>query len=1213
MNKQIGKIDKKLMSVLAMLLCVLMVMACMPSNLTAVSADEYYYDTLNTFYFSKYNHGYYFAPKAPGKYPVIIYFHGQGGFKNVKPHLLAFMNEWVKAGWFEPAIVVMPEIDHEDDLSVQRSSIDFQEYIRRDERFTVLLNSLLDGSFSDKIDTSRDIWVAGSSAGGMTAIYAGTKYNDIFKKVGCLSPSQAYYLGEGKWGVYNHASDIYLSQDPDAKLYMAYGEAERSAGTNVFKEAILRYKDAVESTGNNKEDLITLFAAPEEWGGHGWPLFEKEVFMWLYLNTYGALPDRELVESVCKYRVPREPEVIDEELNLDDIALPEALIDLDYSGYKKDAETNPMAVEGSIGGVVNCGTHGENTKVVMSDYDASCDQSLDLERLQNGEGDITHCLEFTKNTAFVQTSNNSRYIEDSILETQDNTISFWAKVTPGRERRSILNYRVTYDGAGTNEIRLCTDTGSDYYICDGWEAFRQYINENNGKWALYTIKNPAYVDGKKTVSVYVNGWFIYEKEITQPEGELESARLYFAGEGDGNHAIYYPDSFGLGGVTVYDGILDDHQIYKAFEEGEGKYKNAEVLEPGDDPEPVEEPEPFESTALIDLDMSTYIKDTSSVDPKNVEGSIGCIVNSGTLSDTTVVKMSSQSGRWTSLDLSLESFVNIEGTETSYLHRTISTNLCNDNNRFNTVEDIALEEGANTISFWAKYVPENRADTEYNILDYNVTYDSESTHLFTLDQAPAASGAFKISGRWQSPRFGDITDEAAGKWAQYVITNPEYVNGKKTMKVYVNGQYKGEQTVTQPVGNLTGAKLLFGGEASPTSWVFWPTEYNLGDIKVYEGELSDINITSLYNESKNKYIEDETAQKTIIGYTFEDAEAEFDGENHTIEITAASNATPGVFVVYTVDDEEFTGASEEGTYEVTAKITKEGYNDLVLTAVLRITPKQEDPEEIEEFDGTALIDLDMSTYVKDSSAADPKNIEGSIGSIENSGTLSDTTVIKMSSQSGRWTDLDLSIESFVNAEGTETSYLHRTISSNLCNDNNRFNTIEDTALEEGGNTISFWVKYMPENRVNTEYGILDYNVTYDGVQTHLFTLDQAPSAIGAFRLSGRWQSPVFGVVTDEAAGKWAHYVITNPAYVDGMKEMKVYVNGIYLGSKTVCRPNGNLTNVKLAFGGEASPTSCIFWPTEFNLGEIKVFDGELSEKDIRCVYMQSKNKYTEVLD
>ncbi len=962
MKKYICKASKKLTSFMAFVLCIMVALTLLPADISYASAADDIYDyKLITYEYNENCHGYYFTPKETGKYDTLVMIHGYGGIRSMKNNLITIMNAWVKEGYFPPMVVVIPEIDDYLGCGHADGGIQFLQnflmYIDNDDKFGTLLQNIESGALSPQIDTDGDILVGGFSMGGMTAVQAGAVHSTRIKKVGALSPANSF-ITEDKivTGGYfdpmpDGKKDIYFSKDPDAYVYMSAGWGESNL---QFIGNINRYEDAIKSSGNNKEDLLTVYRAPESWGGHSWSICQKEIFMFLYFNAHGVVPSQALVEEACN----------------------------GITSYKTPTELN---------------------------------------------ADTQH------------------------------------------------------------------------------------------------------------------------------------------------------------------------------------------------PSPAATVEPYEGKALVELDMSTYVKDTTT-DPQGA-ASIGSIENSGTLASSTIVKMSSLSGGAEGLDLSKQTFTNALGTTTSYLKRTINSQTCKENNSFNTIEDAALEKGANTISFWANYVPENKESYEYNFLDYNVTYDGEtgSKHLFTLDQSATTVSEFTLTGRANSPavigklsppEYANLTDAAAGKWAHYVITNPAYSsNGRKVMKIYVNGEYVYSKMVVKPSGNVTNAKLAFGGDASPIDNIYWPTNFSLGDVKIYDGELTASEIMSEYTLNKDRYTVNNTDLPNITGYTLSDSTVNYDGQSHMMAVSAAANATSDTTVTYTCDGKTFTGATDAGTYPVTATVSKAGYNDLILSAKLKIKSVYVPPV---YSDGDVLIDLDMSTYVKDTSLAEPNNVSASIGSVTNNGTLAPSTIVKMSSQSGRWTKLDLSKKSFENEAGSSTSYLYRTINTNVCRDENRFNTIEEKALEAGANTITFWANYVPVKRDNSEYNLFDYSVTYDDEKEpdHLFTLNQQGTMRNEFILTGRDRSPVFGDVYDMASGKWAYYAITNPAYENGSKTMKVYVNGKYMGSRTVVQPTGNIVNAKLAFGGEAELQTDIYWPKEFSLGEVKVFGGVMSDSEIKEAYEDSKDRYIE---
>ncbi|MBO4897119.1 MAG: hypothetical protein J5590_02320 [Clostridia bacterium] len=353
--------------------------------------------------------------------------------------------------------------------------------------------------------------------------------------------------------------------------------------------------------------------------------------------------------------------------------------------------------------------------------------------------------------------------------------------------------------------------------------------------------------------------------------------------------------------------------------------------------------PFEGSKFVNLDMSTYAKDTTT-DPVLTAGSVGNVTNTGTLASSTKVKMSSKSGTTFGLDMTKKSFTNNKGTKTYYLEREVNDSTTGISNNYMMIDEPSLETRANTISFWAKYTPVNKQNTEYSFFDYNVTYsgESEPQHLVTFDQKATTSGQFVLNGRygktgrWDDTQYGDVTDKAAGKWAQFTITNPEYeLNGKKTIKVYVNGEYLYSKIVTKPSGTATSVKLTFGGENSPGEDLYWPDDFTLGNVTVYDGALSAEEIYSEYNLNKDYYTEGTSSLPDITGYTLAGSTVDYDGQNHTINVTAGSGATQGVTTTYTCNSAAFTGAKDVGTYNVTAKISKEGYNDLILNATLKI--------------------------------------------------------------------------------------------------------------------------------------------------------------------------------------------------------------------------------------------------------------------------------------
>lgn len=277
------------------------------------------------------------------------------------------------------------------------------------------------------------------------------------------------------------------------------------------------------------------------------------------------------------------------------------------------------------------------------------------------------------------------------------------------------------------------------------------------------------------------------------------------------------------------------------------------------------------------------------------------------------------------------------------------------------------------------------------------------------------------------------------------------------------------------------------------------EAKLGGLRVYDGVMSAQDISELYAEQLPEFTDADS--KNIDGYSFSNATVEYDGASHNITVTAAQDATEGVDIAYTCEGEAFSGATEAGTYYVTATITKDGYLPLVLSATLKIKKSAAQPEY-----GDLLVDLDFSTYVKDDSSTDPNNVEGSMGGVTNNGLLSDSTVLKFKSEHGRWCIYDLALESMENALGSTTYFLHKTVGVDYCTDSNRFSTIIEEGLEDQANTISFWANYIPVNRTGVQWNILDYSAEYDGTSNILFSLYQAGTSDNQFLLVGREETP-----------------------------------------------------------------------------------------------------------
>ena len=256
--------------------------------------------------------GWYFTPKEEGNYQTIILIHGQGNPYSFRDNLVYNFNKWVKEGYIEPMVVVIPEVLNTYGPTDKGSSNidDFQYYIYEayPNRFNALLKSIERGTLTSKIDTSKKPFVAGFSMGGMAALHAGADYNTRIDKVGALSPGKSFYLGDGNWGFYNYAKDIHFSTAPGALVYLSAGRAEKDFSNvkGAFVTTINTYERGIKV---NNSAILTKFIAPESWGEHGFQLAQMEIFMFLHLAFYDALPTNAFVESACAQPWPSAAQV----------------------------------------------------------------------------------------------------------------------------------------------------------------------------------------------------------------------------------------------------------------------------------------------------------------------------------------------------------------------------------------------------------------------------------------------------------------------------------------------------------------------------------------------------------------------------------------------------------------------------------------------------------------------------------------------------------------------------------------------------------------------------------------------------------------------------------------------------------------------------------------------------------------------------------------
>ena len=261
-----------------------------------MAAEQTYNGTIKDYtYDEQYNTGKYFEPVKDGKYQAIIYFHGASepinscDLGNLPERLKNDLNKWIDAGYCDPKVVITPKITN---YKSTWGITDFEEYFTGGY-FETLLNDVKSGAFSDKIDTSKPIIVAGYSQGGSAALFAATRHKTDLYNVGAFSCSYCFYLEGSGW--VKKKSDVVFSDRTDGRFYMSYGAGEGS----YYAGNYTTFLDATNNNGKNIPNRFKTHIYSTDYGSHGWRIFEPETFDFLYYYKFGTLPDEEITVNQC--------------------------------------------------------------------------------------------------------------------------------------------------------------------------------------------------------------------------------------------------------------------------------------------------------------------------------------------------------------------------------------------------------------------------------------------------------------------------------------------------------------------------------------------------------------------------------------------------------------------------------------------------------------------------------------------------------------------------------------------------------------------------------------------------------------------------------------------------------------------------------------------------------------------------------------------------
>ena len=232
------------------------------------------------------DYGYVYSPNEKGTYPSVIFIHGLGGFKpdEYAPTILS----WMTNGYLDPMVVIMPKInpnitDHNGYVTLTGDNEFLGKLINRIE------NGKLDTDAAT-IEKGNGYSIAGYSMGGGASLLAGSRYNDVFKNVGGLSPNYHFLMENGTGWITQSplVSDCNFSEREDGHLFITSGNSGDEQG---FYDVSDRCMDKF---GFKKGFVRTAF----DYSEHKSPLFLQEFFSYLYFIQNDRLPDSDTMKTV---------------------------------------------------------------------------------------------------------------------------------------------------------------------------------------------------------------------------------------------------------------------------------------------------------------------------------------------------------------------------------------------------------------------------------------------------------------------------------------------------------------------------------------------------------------------------------------------------------------------------------------------------------------------------------------------------------------------------------------------------------------------------------------------------------------------------------------------------------------------------------------------------------------------------------------------------
>ena len=263
------------------------------NNTALADADSTYSQLeLKTLNGTNGNTAYYLLePEEEGTFPVVVLFPGLGGMSRYEENLVDYANNWVASGLVDKYVFVLPYFQGGDDGRITDAQL--HSYVKvnsstNKSHMQDLVDQILNGNISDKIDTNADISVAGYSMGACASLYAAMKDTDRIVNVGALSPSLMLYRATDDWGWVMHGNEdeFVFSDDPNAHIYLSSSRVEQSGGRY---QDMLRYEQVIR--GQGYDPTVETF----DTGDHVIEFFMKEIISFLYLIENDTLPSEELI------------------------------------------------------------------------------------------------------------------------------------------------------------------------------------------------------------------------------------------------------------------------------------------------------------------------------------------------------------------------------------------------------------------------------------------------------------------------------------------------------------------------------------------------------------------------------------------------------------------------------------------------------------------------------------------------------------------------------------------------------------------------------------------------------------------------------------------------------------------------------------------------------------------------------------------------------